>query len=219
MEIQQSWRLRLSFKNATIALNIFNLFVALFLLQRFLSSSSSRARSSSNQPNSGGKTWLVVDFACSDEAVASARSSLCFKWGLGNLDHGYLFDFRVFDIGSSNLGFVCEMGFLQVLDTEFVDAVSFDYVKEAEDMRIAMQPFKLIERVKEIQQKVYTDPETIQPKDSKQTAAVDLSKRLQDFRSINDASSLKALEEWRKRKMERARQRELEKNGTQVTKE
>ncbi|XP_039007164.1 uncharacterized protein LOC120134848 [Hibiscus syriacus] len=149
MEIQQSWRLRLSFKNATIALNIFNLFVALFLLQRFLSSSSSRARSSSNQPNS----------------------------------------------------------------------VSFDYVKEAEDMRIAMQPFKLIERVKEIQQKVYTDPETIQPKDSKQTAAVDLSKRLQDFRSINDASSLKALEEWRKRKMERARQRELEKNGTQVTKE
>ncbi|KAL4298188.1 hypothetical protein GQ457_12G004610 [Hibiscus cannabinus] len=148
METQQSWRLRLSFKNATIALNIFNLLVALFLLQWFLSSASSRAKSSSNQPNPAG----------------------------------------------------------------------LDYIKEAEDMRIAMQPFKLIQRVKEIQQEAYSEPETIQPKDVKQTAAVDLSKRLQDFRTLNDASSLKALEEWRKRKMERARQRELEKNGTQVTK-
>ncbi|KAK8984136.1 hypothetical protein V6N11_029460 [Hibiscus sabdariffa] len=71
----------------------------------------------------------------------------------------------------------------------------------------------------EIQQEAYSEPETIQPKDAKQTAALDLSKRLQDFRTLNDASSLKALEEWRKRKMKRARQRELEKNGTQVTKE
>ncbi|KAK8511224.1 hypothetical protein V6N11_046543 [Hibiscus sabdariffa] len=149
MEMQQSWRFRLSFKNATIALNIFNLFVAIFLLQRFLSSASSRTKSSSNQPNSAG----------------------------------------------------------------------FDYIKEAEEMRIAMQPFKLIERVKEIQQEAYVNPEINQPKDAKQTVAVDLSKRLQDFRSLNDASSLKALEEWRKRKIERARQRELEKNGTQVTKE
>lgn len=80
----------------------------------------------------------------------------------------------------------------------------------------------------------------------KQNTAVDLSKRLKDFRSLNDASSLKgkkqngnnlfvhaktklhmkkvfdmfvtqyssiALEEWRKRKMERARQRDLEKTG------
>ncbi|XP_016732332.2 uncharacterized protein [Gossypium hirsutum] len=86
-------------------------------------------------------------------------------------------------------------------------------------MRIAMQPLELIKRVKEIQREAYTEPETIQPKDAKQTAAVDLSKRLQDFRSLNDASSLKALEEWRKRKMERARQREMEKNGTLVTKE
>ncbi|MFQ6632595.1 hypothetical protein Gotur_009399 [Gossypium turneri] len=149
MEIMQSWRCRLSFKNMTIALNIFNVIVALFLLQWFLSSAASRTRPSSNQPNS----------------------------------------------------------------------VGFDYIKEAEEMRIAMQPLELIKRVKEIQREAYTEPETIQPKDAKQTAAVDLSKRLQDFRSINDASSLKALEEWRKRKMERARQREMEKNGTLVTKE
>ncbi|PPR85862.1 hypothetical protein GOBAR_AA34827 [Gossypium barbadense] len=97
--------------------------------------------------------------------------------------------------------------------------VGFDYIKEAEEMRIAMQPLELIKRVKEIQREAYTEPETIQPKDAKQTAAVDLSKRLQDFRSLNDASSLKALEEWRKRKMERARQREMEKNGTLVTKD
>ncbi|XWS39112.1 hypothetical protein CRYUN_Cryun18bG0022200 [Craigia yunnanensis] len=66
-------------------------------------------------------------------------------------------------------------------------------------------------QVKEIQQEAYAEPE--QPNDAKQTVAVDLSKRLKDFRSVNDASSLKALEEWRRRKMERARQRELEKNG------
>ncbi|XVF38553.1 hypothetical protein REPUB_Repub20aG0111900 [Reevesia pubescens] len=77
MEIQQSWRLRLSFKNATIALNIFNVLAALFLLQRFLSSASSRSKLSSNQPNS----------------------------------------------------------------------VDFNYIKEAEKMRLAMQPLELIKRV------------------------------------------------------------------------
>ncbi|ESW17346.1 hypothetical protein PHAVU_007G231900 [Phaseolus vulgaris] len=88
------------------------------------------------------------------------------------------------------------------------------YIKESEEIRLAMLPVELIKRVREIEQEVYTEPETAQKKDTKQTAAVDLSKRLKDFHSLNDASSLKALEEWRKRKMERARQRELEKNGT-----
>lgn len=46
-------------------------------------------------------------------------------------------------------------------------------------------------QVKEIEQEAYTEPETVQQKDTKQTAAVDLSKRLKDFRSINDAASLK----------------------------
>lgn len=77
-----------------------------------------------------------------------------------------------------------------------------------------MRPLELIKRVKEIQQEAYAKPETVKEKDTKQTVAGDLSKRLKDLRSVNDATSFKALEEWRKRKMERARLRELEKNGT-----
>uniref|UniRef100_A0A6N2NG22 Uncharacterized protein n=1 Tax=Salix viminalis TaxID=40686 RepID=A0A6N2NG22_SALVM len=103
---------------------------------------------------------------------------------------------------------------------------TLSYIKESEEMRLAVQPWKLIKRVKEIEQDGHAEPETAQQKDTKQTAAaVDLSKRLQDFRSLNNASTLKgnclqyflsfscvlcsyllALEEWRKRKMERARQ-------------
>ncbi|KAJ7979769.1 putative Transmembrane protein [Quillaja saponaria] len=94
------------------------------------------------------------------------------------------------------------------------DSAQLRYMKESEEVRLAMQPLELIKRVREIEQEAYAVPETVQQKDMKQTAAVDLSKRLKDFRSINDATSLKALEEWRKRKMERARRRELEKNGT-----
>ncbi|KAJ6323908.1 hypothetical protein OIU76_011243 [Salix suchowensis] len=85
--------------------------------------------------------------------------------------------------------------------------VKLSYIKESEEMRLAVQPWKLIKRVKEIEQDGHAEPETVQQKDTRQTAAaVDLSKRLQDFRSLNNASTLKALEEWRKRKMERARQ-------------
>ncbi|PNX78025.1 hypothetical protein L195_g033998 [Trifolium pratense] len=51
----------------------------------------------------------------------------------------------------------------------------------------------LLFQVKEIELEGYTEPETAQKKDTKQTAAVDLSKRLKDFRSLNDASSLKGL--------------------------
>ncbi|OMO95300.1 hypothetical protein COLO4_15990 [Corchorus olitorius] len=121
MEVQQSWRLRLSLKNATIALNIFNVLAALFLLQWFLSSASSRTKLSSNQPN----------------------------------------------------------------------PVDFNYIKESQEIRLALQPLELIKRVKEIQQEVYAEPETVQPNDPKQTVAVDLSKRLKDFRAINDAASMK----------------------------
>jgi len=49
----------------------------------------------------------------------------------------------------------------------------------------------LLLQVREIEQEGYTEPETAQKKDTKQTAAVDLSKRLKDFRSLNDAASLK----------------------------
>lgn len=47
--------------------------------------------------------------------------------------------------------------------------------------------------MREIEQEVYTEPETAQKKDTKLTAAVDLSKRLKDFRSLNDAASLKGI--------------------------
>lgn len=77
-----------------------------------------------------------------------------------------------------------------------------------------MEPLELIKRIKEIEQEAFHEPETEVQQLPKQTAAVDLSKRLKDLRAMNDANSLKALEEWRKRKMERARQREMEKNGT-----
>ncbi|EXC27679.1 hypothetical protein L484_009703 [Morus notabilis] len=144
MEGQQSWKPRLSFRNATIVLCLVNVISVLLLLQGFLSSASSRSKISTSQ-------------------LTSAQ---------------------------------------------------LRYIKESEEIRLAMQPLELIKRVKEIQQEAYVEPETVKVKDTKQTAAADLSKRLKDLRSFNDANSLKALEEWRKRKMERARLRQLEKNET-----
>lgn len=90
------------------------------------------------------------------------------------------------------------------------------YIKEAEEIRRAMLPVELIKRVKEIQKEAYVEPDPVQQKDAKQTAAVDLISRLNNYRSYSDSGSVKVLEEWRKRKMERARQRELEKNGTTI---
>ncbi|KAL0649073.1 hypothetical protein Bca4012_091763 [Brassica carinata] len=91
-----------------------------------------------------------------------------------------------------------------------INAAQLRYIKEAREIRLAMQPLELIKRVKEIQQEASAGHET----DVKQnTEAVDLSKRLKAFLPTNEESSLKALEEWRKRKMERARQRDLEKTG------
>ncbi|XP_013601890.1 PREDICTED: uncharacterized protein LOC106309410 [Brassica oleracea var. oleracea] len=94
-----------------------------------------------------------------------------------------------------------------------INAAQLRYIKEAEEIRLAMQPLDLIKRVREIEQEGTGGQETELEKDVKQNTAVDLSKRLKEFRLLNDASSLKALEEWRKRKMERARQRDLEKTG------
>ncbi|KAI8009502.1 hypothetical protein ACSBR2_012973 [Camellia fascicularis] len=144
MEIlQQWWKMRFSFKNATFIVCFFNLIALLFFLQGFLSASSNR-KLASYQRNS-----------------AQLR-----------------------------------------------------YIKESEDLRRTMEPLELIRRVREIKQEAYIEPEPVQQKDIKQTAAVDLITRLNNFRSYSDTGSLKALEEWRKRKMERARQRELGKNGT-----
>ncbi|KAL5542440.1 hypothetical protein UlMin_010150 [Ulmus minor] len=147
MEGQQSWKPRLSFRNATMVLCLVNVVAALYLLQGFLSSASSRSKFSASQ----------------------------------------------------------------------LASVKLKYIRESEEIRLAMQPLELIKRVKEIQQEAYAEPEKVQEKDAKQTAAADLSKRLKDLHTLNDANSLKALEEWRKRKMERARLRQLEKNGTSAS--
>ncbi|KAK9137777.1 hypothetical protein Sjap_008371 [Stephania japonica] len=136
------WKLRFSFKNATILVCFFNLITALFLLQAFLSA----IKLSRDQPD------------------AEMR-----------------------------------------------------YIMEAEEMRRAMEPLELIKRIREIQQEAYTEIEMVPQKVSKQTSALDLSKRFKDIRVLNDANSQKALEEWRKRKMERARQRQLEKNEKNET--
>ncbi|KFK42795.1 hypothetical protein AALP_AA1G039900 [Arabis alpina] len=140
--LHHQWRLRFSFKNATIALTIVNVLIFLFLLQGFFTSSSSSSSSS--------------------RRIISAK---------------------------------------------------LRYIKEAEELRRAMEPLELIKRVREIEQEVSAGQVNEKQKDVKQNTAVDLSKRLKDFRALNDASSVKALEEWRKRKMERARQRDLEKTG------
>ncbi|PHU21475.1 hypothetical protein BC332_06582 [Capsicum chinense] len=133
--LQQRWRLRWSFKNATIIVTLFNIIAALFLLHTFFFSS--------NKPSSVER-----------------------------------------------------------------------YITEAEEIRRAMLPLELIKRVKEIQKEAYVEPDPVLQKDAKQTAAVDLISRLNNYRSYSDSGSVKVVEEWRKRKMERARQRELEKNGT-----
>ncbi|KAL0703288.1 hypothetical protein Bca4012_069713 [Brassica carinata] len=110
--------------------------------------------------------------------------------------------------------FITSVKRLRIMGTSEANGLAqLRYVKEAEEIRLKMQPLELIKRVREIEHESSAGQETEQEKDVKQNAAVDLSKRLKDFRSLNDASSLKALEEWRKRKMERARQRDLEKTG------
>ena len=45
--------------------------------------------------------------------------------------------------------------------------------------------------MREITQEAYVEAEIVQPKDTKQTAAEDLSKRLKDSRSFSDAASQK----------------------------
>ncbi|KAJ0236150.1 Uncharacterized protein HA466_0261430 [Hirschfeldia incana] len=81
------------------------------------------------------------------------------------------------------------------------------YIKEAREIRLAMQPLELIKRVKEIQQEASAGHEIEQQKDVMQNTTVDLSKRVKAFFPTNEELSLKALEEWRKRK------RDLEKTG------
>ncbi|KAL6522823.1 hypothetical protein OROHE_016670 [Orobanche hederae] len=110
-------------------------------------------------------------------------------------------------------------GFFPYSSSKFASSQKalYRHMKECEDVRRAMVPVDLIKRVREIGQDVNVETEQLQQKDVKQTAAVDLITRLNNFRSNSDAGSMKALEEWRKRKMERARQRLLVKNGTTIS--
>ncbi|XP_009341625.2 uncharacterized protein LOC103933656 [Pyrus x bretschneideri] len=114
-------------------------------------------------------------------------------------------------------GFLSSATSRSKLSASRLNSAALRYVRESEEIRFAMRPMELIKRVKEIQQETNAKPETVKENDARQTVAVGLSKRLKDLHSVNDATSVKALEEWRKRKMERARLRQLEKNGTLAT--
>nr|GMD65633.1 Translation initiation factor IF-2 like [Ipomoea batatas] len=137
---QHWWKLRWSYRNATILVSLFNLIAALFLLQSFFFSTSPTTKSNSVER----------------------------------------------------------------------------YIRESEEIRRAMMPVNLIKRVKEIENEAYIEVEPLEHKDVKQGAAVDLITRMNNIRSYSEASGMKALEEWRKRKMERARKRELGKDGTTI---
>ncbi|BBG92588.1 hypothetical protein Prudu_000364 [Prunus dulcis] len=64
------------------------------------------------------------------------------------------------------------MGFTLMIDWNrlFIlpTAATLRYVRESEEIRLAMRPLELIKRVKEIQQEVYAKPETVKEKDTKQ---------------------------------------------------
>ncbi|KAL0884456.1 hypothetical protein Bca101_008437 [Brassica carinata] len=89
--------------------------------------------------------------------------------------------------------FVTSVKRLRIMGTSEASGLAqLRYIKEAEEIRLAMQPLELIKRVREIEQEGTGGQETEQQKDVKQqNTAVDLSKRLKDFRALNDASSLK----------------------------
>ncbi|XP_076896494.1 uncharacterized protein LOC143549478 [Bidens hawaiensis] len=109
--------------------------------------------------------------------------------------------------------------FLSPTNSNRSDSVMLKYIKESEELRRAMEPVELIKRVREIEREGHEEVETVQEKDTKQSAALDLISRLNNHRSYSDADNQKALEEWRKRKMERARQRGLGRNGTATSQE
>ncbi|CAB4261892.1 unnamed protein product [Prunus armeniaca] len=90
-------------------------------------------------------------------------------------------------------GFLSSASSRSKLSTSHLNSATLRYVRESEEIRLAMRPLELIKRVKEIQQEANAKPETVQEKDTKQTVAGDLSKRLKDLRSVNDATSFKAV--------------------------
>ncbi|MFS7907894.1 hypothetical protein Hanom_Chr01g00076871 [Helianthus anomalus] len=116
---------------------------------------------------------------------------------------------------SSNFRSLIKIGSFQL----FLLLVLLKYIKESEELRRAMEPVDLIKRVREIEREGHEEGDTLQEKDAKQSAALDLISRLNNHRTYSDTDNQKALEEWRKRKMERARQRGLGRNGTTISQE
>ncbi|KAI3683361.1 hypothetical protein L1987_83864 [Smallanthus sonchifolius] len=110
-------------------------------------------------------------------------------------------------------------GFLSPSNSNRPDSGVLKYIKESEELRRAMEPVELIKRVREIEREAHEEVETVQEKDAKQSAALDLISRLNNHWSYSDADNQKALEEWHKRKMERARQRGVGRNGTATSQE
>ncbi|CAM8924316.1 unnamed protein product [Rhodiola kirilowii] len=82
---------------------------------------------------------------------------------------------------------------------------SDQHVRESEKIRRSMQPLQLIKTVRDIE---------LENAQLETALHDDQNKLLKDIHSSNDAANVKALEEWRKRKMERARKREMERNST-----
>ncbi|CAN6903143.1 unnamed protein product [Brassica oleracea] len=88
--------------------------------------------------------------------------------------------------------FITSVKRLRIMGTSEASGLAqLRYIKGAEETRLAMQPLDLIKKVREIEQEGTGGQETEQEKDVKQNTAVDLSKRLKNFRLLNDASSLK----------------------------
>uniref|UniRef100_F6H8U1 Uncharacterized protein n=1 Tax=Vitis vinifera TaxID=29760 RepID=F6H8U1_VITVI len=85
-----------------------------------------------------------------------------------------------------------------VRDKRKAGSFQLNYFKESEETCRAMEPSELIKRVREITQEAYVEAEIVQLKDTKQTAAEDLSKRLKDSCSFSDAAGQKGVSvpEW-----------------------
>ncbi|RVW21749.1 hypothetical protein CK203_112082 [Vitis vinifera] len=186
METQQPWRsLRFSFRSATIIVCFLNLIAALLLLQGFLSSASTR-KFSTPRPDTGmpligeNEQWAVIH--CLVQQLLS-RLSCVNAWVQAKVRSITSYTTRTRTPETGPCTITCLI---------FWTAVQLNYIKESEEMRRAMEPLELIKRVREITQEAYVEAEIVQPKDTKQTAAEDLSKRLKDSRSFSDAASQKA---------------------------
>ena len=119
--------------------------------------------------------WKWDLYLCFLTSILAIR--LCLKFCM------HFFPIRL-DSLSLSLSLLSDVIVYQKSMREIVRTHGLDYV-------LYRSWFFFCSQIKEIEQEAHAEPETVQHKDTKQTAAVDLSKRLQDIRALNDASSLK----------------------------